>query len=159
MPVLVARPPRRLAAAAVLAAGLALAGCGGGGGSTAAAPPSGTTTGPRSVDLVAAVCAQETRAVPEVPDAAAPAAETRTYVRAVERAMDRLAPDLERLAAQDPARQRVLEDLARRMRAVAAVARRTTSGTASSAGANDLASTIAVLNVATTRERLLQCGV
>jgi hypothetical protein len=72
--------------------------------------------------------------------------------------MSTLAPDLDRLAAQDPSRRRVLTDLARRMRAVATVARRTTDGRAAPGTENDLASTIAVLNVAATRENLPQCG-
>jgi hypothetical protein len=72
--------------------------------------------------------------------------------------MRTLAPDVEQLAERTPGRRRVLLDLAGRMRRVADVAGRTPDGRATGDGANDLAAAIARLNVAATRERLLQCG-
>jgi hypothetical protein len=141
-----------------------VAGCGGGDADSGDAGPTATTTATsipgadRATQLLLAVCAQTIRTVPDVPGPEATAADGRAYLRAVETAMSTLAPDLDRLATQDPSRRRVLIDLARRMRAVATVARRTTDGRAAPGTENDLASTIAVLNVAATRERLPQCG-
>lgn len=154
----VLRSPRRLATAAVLAGALALAGCGGGDDEPAASTPSTSATTAQQVELVAAVCAQSTKAVPEVPGPDASAAAARRYVRAVRTAMSTLAPDLERLARQEPDRRRVLTDLSRRMRAVATVARRTPDGRATAGSANDLPGTIATLNLAATRAGLPQCG-
>ena len=122
----------------------------------------GTTTAggtDRSRDLVVAVCQSTVREVPAVPDEGASASERRTYLRAVERAMRTLAPDLERLAGRDAGRRATLLDLARRMRAVETVARRTVAGQVPDGDANDLATTLARLNVLATRERLPQCGV
>jgi hypothetical protein len=145
---------------AVLAVAAVLAGCGAG---EDAAAPSATTTGPVGEAaefraLLVAVCSTATRPVPEVPDADAPTAVRRTYLAAVERAMTDLAPEVERLGGANADERDTLRELARRMRAVAAVARRTDAG--SPAGAeNDLAGSLARLNVAATRERLPQCGV
>lgn len=146
-----------------VAAALALAGCGGGesSGGVADGSAAGPATGAddRAQALIVAVCQTELRGVPAVPDEGAGAAERRGYLRAVERATRRLAPDLDRLAAQDTARRAVLTELARRMRAVADVARASAAGRVAAGAENDLATTLAKLNVLATRERLPQCGV
>ena len=154
----VTRSSRGTATALLLTVALALAGCGGGGNDAASSTAPAAPATDRATALVLAVCTQSTRAVPEVPGPDAPAADGRRYVRAVESAMRTLAPDVDRLAERTPGRRAVLLDLADRMRRVADVARRTPDGRATGDGANDLASAIARLNVAATRERLLQCG-
>lgn len=156
MPVLRRRPVAALAVAAVLS----LAGCGGGDDTATPAP---TTIGPVGEAaefraLVAAVCSTTTRSVPEVPDADAPAAERRRYLEAVERAMSSLAPEVDRLGGRDLSERQTLNELARRMRAVAAVARRAEDDRGTPGTENDLAGTLARLNVAATRGRLPQCG-
>lgn len=139
---------------------LALAGCGGEDNPTATAP---TTTGAAGAvadfrALVVAVCSTATRPVPEVPDAEAPTADRRAYLDAVERAMGSLGPELDRMAVQNAAERNVLTELARRMRAVAAVARRTDAARPTPGAENDLVSSLVRLNVAATRDRLPQCG-
>lgn len=154
-----ARRPNRVATLAV-ATTLALAGCGGGDDGAAPLP---TTTGPVGEAaefraLVVAVCSTATRPVPEVPDAQAPAADRRAYLVAVERAMGSLAPELDRLATRNAGERNLLRELARRQRAVAAVARRTGDDRSTPGAENDMAGALAKLNVAATRDRLPQCG-
>lgn len=119
--------------------------------------PAGSATTPRA--LLVAVCATATRAVPEVPDDRDPPAVQRAYLVALEGAMGSLASDVDRLASRSPAERNLLGELSRRMRGVAAVARRRLADDAGPATDNDLASSLARLNVAATRERLPQCGV
>ncbi|CAB4933808.1 unannotated protein [freshwater metagenome] len=151
------RPARRTATVSV-AALLALTGCGGGGDDPAPAGTTAPVAADRGTALITAVCSAATKAVPPVPGPRATAAEGRAYVRAVVRATSALAGDLDRLAAQEADRRAVLTELADRARDVTAVARRTRDGRSTGGAANDLAGSIATLNVAATRDRLPQCG-